>query len=191
LFVRPAVGLHEQRQELRETLTDRCEKAAEIVNNNSIAVVWCHLNDEGDLLEKMIDGAVQVSGKDSDDAKEEKLQAFTQGHIRVLITKSKISGFGLNWQHCAHTTVFPSHSFEQYYQSIRRFWRFGQTKPVVVDIVTTQGGKAVMDNLQRKATQAQTMFAELVGHMNEAIKIDSCRTFDRNMEVPQWLLKTA
>lgn len=187
LFVRPAVGLREQREELRNTLTDRCEKAAELVNNNSIAVVWCHLNDEGDLLEKLIHDSVQVSGKDSDDAKEEKLQAFSRGQIRVLVTKSKIAGFGLNWQHCAHTTVFPSHSFEQYYQSIRRFWRFGQTKPVIVDIVTTKGGEAVLKNLQRKSTQAQEMFRELICHMTEAISIDAVRTFANKMEVPQWL----
>ena len=89
-------------------------------------VIWCHLNPEGDLLEKIVKDAVQVSGKDSDEKKEEILTAFSNGQIKRLVTKQKIAGWGMNWQHCSHMTTFPSHSFEQYYQGVRRCWRFGQ-----------------------------------------------------------------
>lgn len=187
LFVSEAMGLFEQRQELRITLKERCEKVAEIVNNNSAALVWCHLNEEGDTLEKLIPDSVQVSGSDSDDKKEEALLGFSNGDIRVLITKPRIAGFGLNWQHCNHMTFFPSHSFEQYYQSIRRCWRFGQLKPVTVDIVTTKGGVGVLRNLQRKSQQADKMFSELVTYMNDALNIRNDGHFNKNTEVPTWL----
>lgn len=187
LFVREAIGLYEQRQELRMTLEQRCEKVAELVNGNNTAVCWCHLNQEGDLLEKLIPDAVQVSGSDSDDKKEERLKAFSDGEIRVLITKPKIAGFGLNWQHCNHTTWFPSHSFEQYYQGVRRFWRFGQTNDVLVDVITTDGGKSVLKNLQRKARAADAMFDALLGSMNKALGINKSVLFKNETEVPSWL----
>ena len=186
LLVRPAIGLHEQRDELRLTIKERCEKVAEIVGGKDISVVWCSLNAEGDLLEKIIPNAVQVSGKDSDTRKEEKLMEFSEGKIKVLITKSKIAGFGLNWQHCNHVTFFPSHSFEQYYQSVRRCWRFGQTRPVTVDIITTGGSMSVLENLQRKAKAADDMFAELIKFMNNSIKIDQ-QEYKVKMEAPKWL----
>lgn len=186
LFVRPAIGLKEQRDELRLTMEQRCKKAAELVQTNGIAVVWCHFNAEGDMLEKLIPGAIQVSGSDSDDRKEEALNAFSDGKVRVLITKPKIAGFGLNWQHCAHMTFFPSHSFEQYYQSVRRCWRFGQTRPVTVDIITTGGGTEVLKNLQRKAHAADRMFSELVTYMNDSLKTEK-KLYDKEMEAPSWL----
>lgn len=187
LFVRPAIGLKDQREELRATLHQRCETVAKLLSNNGIAVAWCHLNQEGDLLERLIPGAVQVSGSDSDERKEEVLNAFSDGQVRVLVTKPRIASFGMNWQHCNHTTFFPSHSFEQYYQSVRRFWRFGQENPVTVDIVTTGGGMAVLKNLQRKSESADKMFSELVGFMNDAISLDSGRYFTKKTEVPRWL----
>jgi hypothetical protein len=187
LFARPANGLKEQRQELRITLEHRCEKAAELVKNNGVAVMWCHLNDESDYLEKIIPDAVQVSGSDSDDKKEEILHNFSDGKIRILITKPKIAGFGLNWQHCAHMTFFPSHSFEQYYQSVRRCWRFGQSKPVTVDIITTQGGESVLKNMQKKSMAADKMFTELVKYMHDSEKIVIDRNYKKQVEVPAWL----
>jgi hypothetical protein len=186
LFVRPVIGLKEQRDELRLTLTERCEKAASLVTQNGTAVLWCHLNDEGDLLENLIPDSVQISGTDSDDKKEEVLNSFSGGQIKRLITKPKIAGFGLNWQHCNHMTFFPSHSFEQYYQSVRRCWRFGQNSPVTVDIVTTKGGESVLKNMQRKSDAADKMFTELVSYMNEAIKINAGRNYTKKVEVPQW-----
>jgi hypothetical protein len=188
LFALPAVGLQEQREERRRTLQERCEMAASLVaDTGKPAVVWCDLNDEGDLLEKLIPDAVQVSGKDSDDSKEEKLGAFSDGQIRVLVTKQKIAGWGMNWQHCAHMTDFPSHSFEGYYQKVRRFWRFGQQSPVRVDLITTEGQKTVMANQKRKAEQADRMFTNLVAAMNDAISIDRASHFVKQQELPSWL----
>lgn len=116
LFPLPAVGLKEQRDERRRTIEERCEKAASLVaDTRKPALVWCHLNDEGDLLERLIPDATQVSGDDSDEKKEDTFLGFTRGDIRVLITKPKIGAWGLNLQHCAHVTFFPSHSYEQYY----------------------------------------------------------------------------
>ena len=191
LFALPAAGLKEQREERRRTLHERCEKVASLVNHTGQpALVWCHLNDEGDALQKLIPDAIQVSGKDSDEAKEEKLLAFADGKARVLITKPIIGAWGLNYQHCNHVTFFPSHSFEQYYQAVRRCWRFGQRRPVTVDIVTTEGEKGVLANLQRKAAQADCMFSNLVAEMNTAMAISRASQFNKKQEVPQWLSTT-
>jgi hypothetical protein len=187
LFNLPAVGLKEQREERRATITERCESVAKLVDTKAPALVWCHLNDEGDLLERLIPDAQQVSGKDSDEAKEEKFLAFSRGELRVLITKPKIGALGLNFQHCSHVTFFPSHSFEQYYQGVRRCWRFGQTKPVRVDIVTTEGERDVLKNLQRKALAADRMFSSLVEHMNESVRVERGVRFTKREEVPAWL----
>jgi hypothetical protein len=380
MFVRPAVGLKEQREEARATLTQRCEKVADLVSHHhDCSLIWCHLNDEGDSLEQMIPGSVQISGSDSDDWKEMVIQWFcgekcicnhskyrhqmeilcgnsnirrtenggngktknmlndsevkdqehqrktkctcestikpintngrnerqknnknimriedgnmllmrntgidsgnnlgspqtreettdyavnttlqtkimqaccqaraedapsvdhlfqigrtenytsitaTQpdscadysaqiailesensrtiqnsskkqqcicGHKsgkRVLISKQKIFGYGLNLQHCCHIVVFPSHSFEAYYQGVRRCWRFGQTEPVTVDVVTTKGGLSVLKNLQRKSEAASVMFDELLTYMNEALKVDTSRKFTTKTRTPQWL----
>lgn len=186
LFSLPAVGLKEQRDERRRTIKERCEKIAELVNGHSQALVWCHLNAEGDLLGE-INGATQVSGSDSDESKEEAYIAFSRGEIRVLVTKPKIGAWGLNFQNCQHVTFFPSHSFEQYYQGVRRCWRFGQTKPVRVDIVTTEGEKSVLKNLQRKAESADKMFSGLVEHMNHSIAIDRSIAYEKKEEIPAWL----
>jgi hypothetical protein len=188
LFDMPANGLHEEREEQRRTIRERCEQVAELLTHTGRpAVAWCHLNDEGNLLAQIIPGAVQVKGGDSPEAKEEAFLAFARGDVRVLVTKPKIGAFGLNWQHCAHMTFFPSHSFEQYYQSVRRCWRFGQQRPVVVDIVTTEAGHGVMENLQRKAAAADVMFSRLVTHMNQAVGIRRAEDYRASVEVPAWL----
>ncbi len=188
LFVMPAKGLQEQRQERSHTVQERCQEAAERVNGTGRpAVVWCHLNKEADLLERLIPDAKQVSGKMADELKEERFLAFTDGELRVLITKPKIGAFGMNWQHCSHMTMFPSHSFEQYYQGIRRCWRFGQESPVKVDIITTEGEHAVLENLKRKADQADKMFTMLVAEMANELKIDRDNPFTSEAEVPSWL----
>jgi hypothetical protein len=184
----PAVGLDEEREEQRRTLTERCEQVAALVAHDRPAVVWCHLNDEGDRLARLIPDAVQVKGSDSLEAKEEALVAFSRGEVRVLVTKPKIGAWGLNWQHANHMTFFPSHSYEQYYQAVRRMWRFGQTRPVTVDIVTTPGGHEALANLQRKANQADRMFTSLVAHMNDAVRIDRGREFTEAAAIPAWLV---
>lgn len=187
LFDLPASNMREEREERRRTITERCERVAELVNHDRPALVWCHLNPEGDLLAKLIPDAIQVSGRDSDDEKEEKLLSFARGESRVMVTKPKIGAWGLNLQHCSHITFFPSHSYEQYYQGVRRCWRFGQKSPVIVDIVTTEGELRAKENLQRKAKQADRMFSALVEHMNEAMQQRPIDLYKNPVEVPAWL----
>ena len=187
LFDLPAVGLQEQRDERRRSIKERCEKMAELADTGDAVILWCHLNDEGDLLEKIIPGAVQVSGRASDDQKESKLMAFQRKEERVLITKPKIGAWGLNFQHCNHVITFPSHSFEQYYQSVRRCWRFGQVRPVRVDVVTTEGEQDVLKNLQSKQRKSDEMFSNLVDEMNFELNIDHIQKFQTEQETPKWL----
>jgi hypothetical protein len=186
LFDVPALGFREEREEIRRTITERCEAAAALLDGAAHGVAWCHLNDESKTLTRLIDGAVEVSGSDSPDDKESKLSAFTRGEIRVLVTKPSIGAWGLNWQHCNRMTYFPSHSYEQYYQAVRRCWRFGQTKAVTVDVITTKGGHNALSNLRRKAAKADGMFTALVEHMNDARAIDTV-SYDNPVEVPAWL----
>lgn len=187
LFETPAFGLTEEREENRRTLTERCETAAAILEDAQPGIAWCNLNDESTLLTKLIDGAVELTGSEPVDTKEAKLKAFSDGQIRVLVTKPRLGAFGLNWQHCHRMTYFPSHSYEQYYQAIRRCWRFGQHHPVTVDVVTTPGGQRVLANLQRKSQQADDMFTQLIGHMRDALNIDRSTQFATPMEIPAWL----
>jgi len=187
LFTIPALGLRQERDERRRTIEERCELVAELVDHDRPAVVWCHLNIEGDKLEKAIPDAVQVKGSTSDNAKEEAYRAFAAGEVRVLVIKPKIGAWGLNWQHCNHVVTFATHSYEQFYQSVRRCWRFGQEKPVTVDIVATTGEKYVRENMMRKAAAATEMFAELVKHMNDSMKIKRTNNAQTATEVPKWL----
>lgn len=187
-FEQPAHGLKEQRDERRSTIEERCNMAAEkSTKNKDFCVIWCNLNDEGDLLEKIIDGSVQISGRDSDESKEEKLVAFSNGEIKKLITKPKIGAWGLNWQHCNHTIYFPTHSYEQYYQSVRRFWRFGQKRKVNVDLIYTKGDAEMILNLKRKQRQASEMFDNLIREMNNSLSIMNKTNFNNKTEVPTWL----
>lgn len=188
LFDLPAMTLHEQREERRRTLNERCELVASLTSNTGApVVVWCHLNDEGKTLNKMIPESVEVAGDDSDESKEEAFEAFANGQLRVLITKPTIAGFGLNWQHCCHETFFPSHSFEQWYQAVRRCWRFGQKKPVVVDVVASEGEAGVVANLQRKADAADAMFRHLVGLISDELRIESGTHKAAKHQLPKWL----
>ena len=187
LFDLPAITLNDQREERRRTIEERCCEVAKLVDHGNPVVAWCHLNPEGDLLEKLIPGAVQVSGSDSDDEKEEKFLDFQSGKTRVMITKPIIGAWGLNWQHCAHQVFFPSHSFEQWYQAKKRSDRFGQTRIVQIDLVTSEGERGVMANLQRKQEQAEIMFTKLVELMNDHLRIEKSAPFSKTEEVPTWL----
>lgn len=151
------------------------------------ACVWCNLNEEGNRLARLIPDAVEVAGNDTEEFKEEAFNGFVKGAIRVLVTKSSIAGFGLNFQHCADTTYFPSHSYEQYYQSVRRFWRFGQKRTVTVDMITTDGQEDVVRNLTRKTKQADEMFAQLVALMCSELKIAKRREATTEMRTPSWM----
>lgn len=188
LFSMPACGLSEQRSERRRTLNERCELAAEIHNTCAEpSIGWCHLNSEGDLLTKLIPDSEQVSGDDPDERKEEVFSAFESGKLRVLITKPTIAGFGLNFQHCARQTFFPSHSFEQWYQAVRRSWRFGQKKKVVVDVISSEGEASVLANLQRKSEAAEKMFAKIVALMGRELNIQQTNNHTQKESVPAWL----
>lgn len=188
LFSLPAVGLREQRDERKRTVTERCEKVAAIVDDaHSQCLIWCHLNREGKALAQMIPDSVEISGDDSDERKEEVFLGFASGEIKNLITKPRIGAWGLNFQNCHRITFFPSHSFEQYYQGVRRCWRYGQTLPVRVDMVATEGERGIMDNLQRKAKAADTMFERITSEMVNALGINHRTTFTQPEEVPSWL----
>src|SRR6202043_2726142 len=129
LFTIPAFGLNQERSERRRTLEERSELVARLVKDSDAAIVWCHLNPEGNRLEKEISGSIQVAGCQSMDEKEERILAFLNGQARVMVTKAKIAGLGLNLQHCAHVVTFVDHSYEKFYQCVRRCWRFGQKGP--------------------------------------------------------------
>jgi hypothetical protein len=186
LFTMQAFGLNEEREERRRTLNERCELVAQLVADDNYAFIGCDLNSEGDLLEKIIPGAVQVAGKHSDEEKEERFLAFSKGQISKLVTKKKMGAWGMNYQHCAHVVTFASHSYEQWYQFIRRCWRFGQTRPVIADMISTEGEEHVRDNMKRKQHAADQMFTALVEHMNNAMMIDRGE-YKTKVEVPTWL----
>lgn len=164
LFAVPVATLLERRQARRESLPQRVEIAAATVNDyDRPCVVWCDLNSESDALARAIPDAVEVRGSDTPDEKEARLLAFTNGDARVLVTKPRIGGWGLNWQHCSRMVfVGLSDSYEAYYQAVRRCWRFGQTRPVEVTIIASNREQAVLENVRRKELQAQEMFAHLV-----------------------------
>lgn len=164
LFAVPVSTLAERRQARRESLPQRVEHAAELVNAyGGTCVVWCDLNDESAALTAAIPDAIEVRGSDTADEKEARLLAFTRGEARVLVTKPRIGGWGLNWQHCSRMVfVGLSDSYESYYQAVRRCWRFGQTRPVEVTIIASNREQTVLENVRRKEAQARQMFEQLV-----------------------------
>jgi hypothetical protein len=186
LFHVPAVGLNQERAERRRTLAERAELAVELTKHSDSAVVWCHLNDEGDRLGREIRGAVEVKGSQTADEKEELILAFLTGQARVLVTKPKIAGLGLNLQHCAHVVTFVTHSYEQFYQCVRRCWRFGQKRPVTLDVIATVGEANVKRNMDRKEQLAAHLFDGIVRFMNDALSVRGDK-HTRPTEVPAWL----
>jgi len=196
LFPMEAQTLQERLAAKRITVKGRVKLAAELTPTDRPFVWWCHLNRESEALTAAIPGAVEVRGSDSEADKERKLDDFALGKVRVLITKPTICGHGLNWQHCADTGfVGLNDSFEQVYQAVRRFWRFGQTRPVNVHLIASELEGAVTANLRRKEAQADTMAAEMVSHMADLNAIDLkgiSRTHDEyravfDIETPTWL----
>lgn len=159
LFTTEATDLETQRKARRQTLDARCAKVAELANSSPGPwLVWCELNDEGDMLERLISGAVQVSGSDDDEDKADKMLGFADGRYRVLITKPKIAGFGMNWQHCRNVAfVGLSYSFESFYQALRRSYRFGQTHEVNAYIVNASTEGAIIKNVTEKINQHKAM----------------------------------
>ena len=166
LFALPAQTLGDQRKARRDSLPLRLSKVVGLVNaSDEPWVVWCDLNIESEEASHAIRGAVQVTGSQSIDEKESIIAGFTAGKYRVIVTKPSICGHGVNWQHCSRVAFLGvSHSFEQWYQAIRRCYRFGQRSPVECHLVVSSREVAVLENLQRKQQDAQTMIGELSQH---------------------------
>ena len=197
LFAPQASGLADARKIRRETLESRARKVAELCAGDEPAVVWCELNAEADLCERLIEGAVQIKGSDSLDVKQERLEGFAAGRYRVLVTKPKIAGHGLNWQHCAKMAFFgASYSFEQTYQAIRRSWRFGQQRPVDVHILRAENEEHVIAAYRRKEADAERLASEMASRVRPAVRADVAgesaprwNEYNPNlcMEIPRWL----
>lgn len=193
-----AQTLTERREARRNSLVERCEESARIVETeDSQWIVWCDLNDESELLTKLIPGAVEIRGSDKPQDKARNLERFTDGDIKVLVTKPSIAGFGLNWQGC-YNMVFVglSDSYEMMYQAIRRCYRFGQKHPVNVHIVTSAAEGAVKSNVERKEKQCAEMVAEMVKHTKEILEEEIRGTVritipynpQIEMKIPDWLI---
>lgn len=165
MFVKEAKTFHEIRHEQKQTINERCEKSVELAAGKT-SVYWCNLNDESKLLRELDPDAVEIIGSQSIDKKEDILMAFAAGDIKRIITKAKMTGQGLNWQHCNHSVFFPTYSYEQYYQAIRRFWRFGQEQDVTIDLVTSTGQTRVLEALQQKTEKAIQLYQNLVRNVN-------------------------
>jgi hypothetical protein len=180
-----AKTMSEVREEQKGTFKERCEKAVELAMDKT-SVYWCNFNDEGDLLDELDKDAVQLKGGMTIEKKEDILLNFANGNIKRIITKPKITSFGLNWQHCNHTVYFPTWSYEQYYQSIRRFWRFGQTKDVTVDLVLSDGQKRVIDTLLYKTNKAIEFNKLIQSNINGLVDL-SKKEFTKEIIKPKFL----
>jgi hypothetical protein len=186
MFNMVAKRLTEIKEENKLTIENRCEKAIELSSGHDMSVYWCNLNKEGDLLQHLDKSAYQIKGSMDIDKKEELLLGFFNGDIKKLITKPKMTAFGLNWQHCNHTVYFPTFSYEQYYQAIRRFWRFGQKREVFVDLVYSDGQKRVLDSLLAKSEKANELFDKLNSNINTNYEIQN-KGFDKQITLPSFL----
>lgn len=186
MFNFPAQNFREIKTEVRATIDKRCAMAVELSNHYDTSVYWVNLNDEAERIHYYDWNAVEIKGKMDLDEKEEILTNFSDGKIKKLITKTSITAFGLNWQHCNHTTYFPTYSYEQYYQAIRRFYRFGQTKNVIVDLVLSDGQTKIMDSLQAKKDKSNEMFTKLSSNTNSVYEIQK-REFNKPLTLPSFL----
>lgn len=173
LFPMEATGLSERIKARRGSIDGRVTKAISLTPADRPFVWWCNLNDESAAITAGIPGAVELRGSDDDTDKERKIIDFIEGRIRVLVTKASICGHGLNLQHCADTGfVGASDSFEQTYQAIRRFWRFGQTKAVNAHFIAAETEGAVVANYRRKEADAERMAAAMVRHMQDLSSVN-------------------
>ena len=170
LFSRPAMGLAERRKAQRDSIEARCKALADAINTESSEpwLIWCHLNDEAALLQSLIPGSVNVQGSDTPEHKAKQMLAFSNGELRVLISKPKICGFGMNWQHCARMAfVGLDDSFEKFYQAVRRCYRFGQKRHVQVHLFTAENEGQILENLKRKEKLHNQMSENMIEHMKD------------------------
>jgi len=185
MFVPIAKSMTEVRHEQKMTELERCQKAVELAKGKT-SVYWCNTNQESKYLKDMDKGATEIIGSMSIEKKEEILLAFAKEEIPRIITKAKMTSFGLNWQHCNHTVFFPTWSYEQYYQSIRRFWRFGQKKDVTVELVISDGQKRVIDALQQKTKKAIELHKNLTESVNRSYN-QSIKEFNKELILPSFI----
>ena len=170
LFAKPAQTMLERRKAQRDSIEARCRALADVVNADTSEpwLIWCHLNDEAELLAELIPGAVNVQGSDKPEVKAARMMEFSHGTLRVLISKPKICGFGMNWQHCARMAfVGLDDSFEKFYQAVRRCYRFGQKRNVHVHLFTAENEGQILANLKRKEVQHHQMSAHMIEHMKD------------------------
>lgn len=197
LFPIEAQTMGERLRARKATINERVAKAAEIANNSKECfVVWCNLNDESRLAANLIVGAVEITGSMPEKKKLQILHDFAHGNIRVLVSKPSLTGFGLNWQHC-HNTIFVglNDSFEQIYQAVRRFWRFGQKNEVYAHFIASELEGAVVANIKRKEEQAEHMANQMIKHMADlnasdvrgAVRETLTYQPEKQMEIPSWL----
>jgi Helicase conserved C-terminal domain len=185
LFAMQAKSMTEVREEQKLTVTERCEQAIQLASGKT-SVYWCNLNEESSLLSELDNESVEIIGGMSIDKKEEILVAFANGEIKRLVTKARMTSMGLNWQHCNHTVFFPTWSYEQYYQSIRRFWRFGQKQEVTCDMVISEGQERVIEALQQKTQKAIELYGNLVSAANRDFSFTT-KEFNQTVKLPEFL----
>lgn len=191
LFRIPEMSATSFHEEKRLTLRQRCEKAAELATHDKPVTVWCETNDESDLLAKLIPDAIEVHGSLDADEKERRLLGFADGQYRVMVTKPKLAGFGVNWQHCAHA-VFASISFsyEQHYQAVRRSHRFGQTERVRNDVVVSDTEASIWTVINEKSAKHDEMKRRMAEAMKQAQTEGARRVvYDRPLDLafPAWI----
>lgn len=197
LFTMQAVTMEERRNARRNSLITRCEKMAELVNNsNDVWLIWCDLNSESELLKKLINNSVEVKGSDKAEYKTKSMLDFADGKIKCLISKPSICGFGMNFQICNNVGfVGLSDSFEQYFQAVRRCYRFGQTKNVNVNIIVSEAEGSVLNNIKRKEKDFYTMLNKMVDFTKQYVqnnlkvenKLVSLYNPTIDMVIPSWL----
>ena len=185
MFTPIAKSMTEVKNEQQQTVENRCIKAVELAKDKT-SVYWCNFNSESSLLKDLDSQAVEIVGSMSIDKKEEILIAFANGEITRLITKAKMTSMGLNWQHCNHSVFFPTWSYEQYYQALRRFWRFGQKNDVTIDLVISDGQKRVIDTLQQKTKKAIELYENLTKSVNQSFT-ESRKEFNKEIKLPSFL----
>jgi superfamily II DNA or RNA helicase len=191
LFRIPEMSATSFHEEKRLTLKQRCEMAAELATHDKPVTVWCETNDESAMLAKMIPDAREVHGSIDPDQKERLLLGFADGDYRVIVTKPKLAGFGVNWQHCAHA-VFASISFsyEQHYQAVRRSHRFGQSEMVRNDIVISDTEASIWEIINVKSKKHDEMKRQMADAMRNAQSTTSRRVaYDRPLDLafPEWV----
>jgi len=185
MFTPIAKSMTEVRHEQKQTEEKRCEKAIELAQNKT-SVYWCNTNKESAILKSSDLQAVEIIGSQSIEKKEEILLAFAKGDITRLITKAKMTGMGLNWQHCNHSVFFPTWSYEQYYQAIRRFWRFGQKKEVTIDLVISDGQTRVLEALEQKTKKAIELYENLTKNVNASF-LNRTKEFNKELIKPNFI----